>query len=528
MSTLNINPKTIREGNGTDTIFSFDFPAVEKTDIQVFVKRGEEEKQIPYGQFDFNVEPTADNGGEIIFPGANSAEAVLGVGEKICIMRSSRFGNDYIFSNQSRLFPSSVEDADDALSLQILELANRLSLSVQASVFDTTTPTERWKHIQNELKQAQDLVNYINETLLTLPERLNAEAEARAAADRQINASITSLEENQAQAAEDFDNTVLQLRTERYSGDTARIEKILLPTAVTGVIGKNTATSVGLEVSSANTDTGTVSASTVALPVASATQHGVMPKEAYATLSNLGTRVTALEGGQSKTYAVSLGTGELTQQDYQTAWEQASGAIAGATPPDGTKLTNLDTDTDIQYFANSGEWIVRGVSVPLATQNSQGVVMGSEDQGKVFIEEDGTMSVVGFEDHDNNINMVRGDLLDESNRATAAEATLTGELRQHVNDTARHTTSAEKQVWNGKYTKPSTGIPATDLDSATQEVLLDALRKSTGGVVQGQLVARNASALDDFEVRNIKAVAAADDPGVGSALAAGNIILVYE
>ena len=186
--------KIIREGNGTDTIFSFDFPAVEKTDIQVFVKRGEEEKQIPYGQFDFNVEPTADNGGEIIFPGANSAEAVLGVGEKICIMRSSRFGNDYIFSNQSRLFPSSVEDADDALSLQILELANRLSLSVQASVFDTTTPTERWKQIQNELSQciaaAQSALAKSEEAV----SKTDAEIQNRIAADTRIEGAISDLD----------------------------------------------------------------------------------------------------------------------------------------------------------------------------------------------------------------------------------------------------------------------------------------------------------------------------------------------
>lgn len=528
MSTLNINPKVISEGNGTKTAFQFAFPLVEKTDIRVFIKRGEEEKQIPYGQFDFNVEPT-ENGGEIIFPGANNKDdAVLAAGEKICITRQSRLGNDYVFSNQSRLFPSSVEDADDALSLQILELANQIASGVQASVFDEQSPTERWKYIEAELKKAQDLVKYINETILTLPEQLNAESEARAEADKQINASIANIEESQRQAAKDLEDTALQIRTERYVGDVARIEKIILPTAVTDVKGKTTATSVGLEVSSVNTDTGSVSAATVALPVASATQHGIMPKEAYATLDQLGTRISALEGGQSKTYAVSLGTGALTQQDYQTAWEHASGAIAGAVPPDGTKLTNLDTGVDIQYFVNTSEWIVRGTSVPVASQTSQGVVMGSEEVGKVFIEEDGTMSVVGYEDHNVKIDAARTEIGDEVARAKAAESSLTGELRGHINDMSRHMSSAERTEWNSKYTKPSTGIPAADLDSDTQTTLNDALRKSSGGTMTGQLVARNASALDNFEVRNIKAVAAADDPGVGSALAAGNIILVYE
>lgn len=526
MSTLNINPKTIREGNGTDTIFSFDFPAVEKTDIQVFVKRGEEERQIPYGQFDFNVEPTADNGGEIIFPGDNSAEAVLGVGEKICIMRSSRFGNDYVFSNQSRLFPSSVEDADDALSLQILELANRLSLSVQASVFDSTTPIERWKHIQNELSQciasAQSALAKSEEAVA----KTDAEIQNRIAADTNIERAISDLDSTTTASIAAVSRAVQSEAVARDTADAKKIDKAKLQSAVTAVRNKSTAASVGIEVSSTNTDTGAVSASTVTLPVASATQHGVMPKEAYATLSNLGTRVTALEGGQSKTYAVSLGTGELTQQDYQTAWEQASGAIAGATPPDGTKLTNLDTDTDIQYFANTGQWVVRTSAVPLASQDSQGVVMGSYENGQVFVEDDGTMSVNGFDSLQAMAENAGSAVESEATRATTAEQNISQSLSGHIGDASMHTSAAEMAAWNGKYDKPATGIPASDLDTGTQGILTDALRKSVGGTMTAPLVARSTWSADS-ETRNIRFVSAENAPEVGSTMFP-EIIMVYE
>lgn len=41
----------------------------------------------------------------------------------------------------------------------------------------------------------------------------------------------------------------------------------------------------------------------------------------------------------------------------------------------------------------------------------------------------------------------------------------------HVNNSGIHVTSTEKSSWNGKYTKPSTGIPKTDLDSGVQNSL---------------------------------------------------------
>lgn len=42
------------------------------------------------------------------------------------------------------------------------------------------------------------------------------------------------------------------------------------------------------------------------------------------------------------------------------------------------------------------------------------------------------------------------------------------DLVEHTNDKVVHITNAERLDWNGKYKKPSTGIPTTDLDSALQ------------------------------------------------------------
>ena len=44
-------------------------------------------------------------------------------------------------------------------------------------------------------------------------------------------------------------------------------------------------------------------------------------------------------------------------------------------------------------------------------------------------------------------------------------------LTSHTGDTTIHTSTAEKNTWNGKYTKPSGGIPKTDLASSVQTSL---------------------------------------------------------
>ena len=59
----------------------------------------------------------------------------------------------------------------------------------------------------------------------------------------------------------------------------------------------------------------------------------------------------------------------------------------------------------------------------------------------------------------------------ESDLNADTNAFLTEGRAHALNDTI-HTTSAEKETWNNKYTKPSTGIPITDLVPDAQSVLM--------------------------------------------------------
>ena len=531
MSTENINPKITYSGNGIQTEFEFRFPATSVNHIKVHLLRAGgdpySKTEIDYGDdYEFLVEPTSTSGGKIKFPAAGSTQAVLKSGDKICIMRDSELGNDFVFSNQTRLLPQSVEDADDSLSLQILDLSNKLAMSVQASPFDTRTPKERMKEIVDELRKVQNMLAEL-EMLKDIPGQIATEKQERIEQDSDLAGRISANKSDADSKIGNLNDALGKEKAERISADNTSVKKETVPTVVIDGNIQSTSSSVNILFNKISTYTGEKANTTVPLPVASEAQHGIMPKEAYKSLTDLISRVSILEGGQGKTYAIYMGEGPFTQQDYQDAWELAAGAADDTTPPDGTKILNLTTNTDIQYFASQSAWIERQTYIPLATLDSIGAVKGSNTNGKIAVEQDGSMSLNGYDALVSKENANASAISAEITRATSSESSINQDLQSHKNNSTVHITTSERTTWNGKYAKPSSGIPATDLASAVQSKLNDSVTKSGGGTLTAKVVARNANPTE-LEVRNIKAVAASQDPGVGSALASGDIILVYE
>ena len=532
MSTLNLLPKIILNGNGTQNRFDFPFPVKEPTEIEVYVLRqGTSVSDIvppmSFLEYDVEIGTAKDSGGTIVFPGPNSKESVLSKDDKICIMRKSKLGNDYLFSNQTRLLPESVEDADDSLSLQIMDLARDLYSSVKASPFDTRSPEERWSEMSKALKEAQNIIQFINTEYLTLPAQLSEEKQERAAQDAAILSTVAANKEDCNQKISSLSSRLDTETSDRKKAEEGFVKLTNMTGRLSAGIGvtedKN---SVTLRSTLLDPKNGNLSTSTFALPVASEAQHGVMPKEAYATLSELGSRVSLLESGQAKTYALSLGTGELTQQNYQLAWENAAGVEPGSIPPDGTRITNIDTNIDAQYYVSSGLWVERQSLVPLATSTSTGVVKGSFVAGQIAVEQDGTMSLNGYDSLVSQSTTTSGAVSAEADRAQAAEEELQTSIDDHVANSVRHVSQEEKDAWNNKYSKLDSGIPLSDLDVSVQNKINDALSKSEGGAVIGKLTVRNSTENASFEARNISFTDT--DPGTGSELASGCILMVFE
>ena len=529
MSTLYQVPKVIYNGNGEQRNFDFSFPAKSSIEIEVWVYIAATgfEGQIRLNEdFVISEAPTENNGGTIVYP-VKDGVPVLGESDKICIMRKSKLGNDYIFSNQTRLLPETVEDADDSLSLQIMDLARDLSLAVKASPFDTRSPEERWNEMMRALKDAQTIIDFINEEYLTLPEQVATEKQERITQDTAILSTVAANKADCNSRINSLSASLEEEKSARELGDTGNIKQAGIPYIVDHIsVDADTSSSVKVKIHNKSTrDPAQGTISTVTLPVASEQQYGVMPKEAYATLSELGSRVSSLEGGQAKSYALNLGVGPFSQEDYQLSWENAAGVEPGTVPPDGTKITNLDTNVDIQYFASQERWVERQVSVPLATSTTTGVVKGSLVPGQVAVEQDGSMSLVGYDDIVGGVSNNASAISQEQTRATGAENQISTTVESHIADSVRHVTNAERETWNSKYSKLDSGIPADDLSIEVQSVLADAVTQTNGGVMGAKLSARNTTD-DANEVRNISFTTT--DPGSGTSLASGDIIMVYE
>ncbi|MBO7042953.1 hypothetical protein J6W34_00020 [bacterium] len=251
----------------------------------------------------------------------------------------------------------------------------------------------------------------------TLQDNIDAEAETRALADQALNDLIDSTGDDldaeiarataaEAQLQSNIDDVQINLNTESARAiareneiEASSIQESVVPDVVSNVELVQESVLLALKKTTKNTNTGATSATQTPFQMVNENQNGMMTKEAYNQIYNNDSRIATLEGA-SKRYPVHLGTGSHTQAEYQAAWETASGSTAGTTPPDGSTLVNLDNNHAITYFANAqgDKWIDRGIdTVTLATQSTPGIVQGSLDNGKIYAEADGTMSLNGYD-----------------------------------------------------------------------------------------------------------------------------------
>ena len=143
MATPNIDSFNKYQGNGSTTQFSVSFPYLNKNFVKVYVKRvGDIEKQIASTDYSWVNDTT------ILFPASGSSETVLAVGDRMTIQRETPTENDYVFSNQKRLFPEDVMNADD-LDMQLLQEQKRqLDRAVVVSPTSDVEPTELLKKVE--------------------------------------------------------------------------------------------------------------------------------------------------------------------------------------------------------------------------------------------------------------------------------------------------------------------------------------------------------------------------------------------
>ncbi len=194
---------------------------------------------------------------------------------------------------------------------------------------------------------------------------------------------------NTANAALGQANSAYNKATEALNG-VSRVEQQVEDSVIelTDRVDGSTVTIVGNKNSGASTE--------VTLPVSSRLQAGVMNSATYATLDELGNRVTALESN-TVTYLVTLPNDNPTQAEINSAYQTAY-PTAPFPPNDGTTVIDQGKQLFYRYVKNGNLWIkTTGFTISQWTNDTLGTVKGSTTPGQIQAETDGTGSLVGYD-----------------------------------------------------------------------------------------------------------------------------------
>lgn len=229
---------------------------------------------------------------------------------------------------------------------------------------------------------ASDVENSISAATGPIVLAVNAEAEARGNADTALGNRLTAVEGIAATALQptDINKTVVS--------DVA-------------LDANPSTTSVQLEEGKVNLMSGTTSTETIALPVASSTQAGVMNSATYDAITDNANNINALMNGA---VAVTGMSASPSQSDITSAWESETGLSTLINRASVYDVTNNKVWT---YYTNDTTWHEASnttqVSVGTFTNGSEGTIKGSTVAGQVFAENNGTGSVNGWDNLVNNV-----------------------------------------------------------------------------------------------------------------------------
>lgn len=219
-----------------------------------------------------------------------------------------------------------------------------------------------------------------------------AETTRATTAENALGARIDSVSSSVTAEATARENADTNLQTQITATDTA-IDKAVITNLA---IDPNTSTTiVELDATKTNIKTSVTTTDDIPLPVASATQAGVMNSATFNAIVQNTQDIANIKG---EVVAITGLPANPTQQELTTAWLNTSGEpelINGAGIYD---VTNAKRWT---YYANDTTWYPLdasgSVEVNQWTNTAAGIVKGSTSVGQIFAESDGTGSVNGWD-----------------------------------------------------------------------------------------------------------------------------------
>ena len=308
-------------------------------------------------------------------------------------------------------------------------------------------------------------IGKINEAIAIIPQ-VETNTENIAVHQGWLSANTTDINKNASKLKEqEKDITALKTKTNDNAAAIEALENEVGPETVAGTIQYrlqdiDTKLPTAIKEVEMIADASTVThkathisgtAESDALPVVSRTQAGIMSASVYAAMedviANNTSRISVLEQS-APTYDISgLVSANPTNAEISAAFTQKYPNVPIQA---GLRAADYDNAHFWQYGKNT--WIIlTQIDVQMATNQSLGIVKGSDTNGKVFIETDGSMSLKGYDalvskdaTHDSKINTLEVGLgnanarIDATNTNVANNAadivTANGNISTNTND----------------------------------------------------------------------------------------------
>jgi hypothetical protein len=215
-----------------------------------------------------------------------------------------------------------------------------------------------------------------------------------------MGAGIDGLMTAQSMAELAEHTETLELVQERLS---SKVGKADLSVVVKDWAVSASGTQVLVTLSVYDSETDTESEVTRTIPVVSDTAQGVMTPEAYESLQAALSDIAALKGANKRYPVTAELTSGMDSAAVQAVYEDKVGV--NNVPTDGDTLISFNANSmnvAFTYFGSDSSWHYRGLdSVGIASVAILGAVAGASDSsgnaGKIFVETDGSMSVLGWD-----------------------------------------------------------------------------------------------------------------------------------
>lgn len=190
------------------------------------------------------------------------------------------------------------------------------------------------------------------------------------------------------------------VETDIASIKTDKLDKSALTNVITDVTWNQTTAAISTTVTKLDVATGTSTPTTITLQEASATQIGLMPAASFAQITANTAAIEALQNMQTVFPATGLPKADaITAADLnKVIQDQASRA-----PKGGDTVDDLTNGGSYRYYANDttgidgSGWHETTSPISIATNDTPGMVQGSTEDGKAFAENDGTLSINGWD-----------------------------------------------------------------------------------------------------------------------------------